>query len=275
MRSAASRTPRPASPRRSNARRQPETSGRSRSRGSSAACWISAPTRRRRTAAGSLTSRPRSSSASGTIAGWGSAGGFAVMAHGGGGRGPGGGARAARCREIAVEGGERVTAAMMTEVSWDVEMLAGDHDAAERAITEGRDELAAMGRPSAMHEKVRALSRLALGRTVDLERLLEITARAAAPVARGNTARAVARARAAAGELDQAEAQARSAVEILAATDFITFHADAELTHGDVLATAGRRTEAQAAYRAALALYEQKGSLVGVGVARERLAGSA
>ena len=182
---------------------------------------------------------------------------------------------AARCREIAVEGGERVTAAMMTEVSWDVEMLAGDHDAAERAITEGRDELAAMGRPSAMHEKFRALSRLALGRTVDLERLLEITARESDPVARANTARAVALARAAAGELDQAEAQARSAVEILAATDFITFHADAELTHGDVLATAGRRTEAQAAYRAALALYEQKGSLVGVGVARERLAGSA
>ena len=182
---------------------------------------------------------------------------------------------AARCREIAAESGERASAADMTEVAWDVEMLAGDHEAAARIITEGRDELAALGRASPMHEKFLALSRLAQGRAVDVDRLLEITARESDPVARANTARTVALARAAAGELEQAEVQARSAVEILSPTDFITFRADAEMAHGDVLAAAGRGGDAKAAYHAALVLYVQKGSLVGARLVQARLDRSA
>ena len=85
--------------------------------------------------------------------------------------------------------------------------------------------------------------------------------------------RVVALARAAAGDLHDAEAQARASVEGIAVTDFVVFHADALLTLGDVLRSVGRGAEADAAFRQALDLYRHKGSIVGVGTVEARLAG--
>lgn len=178
---------------------------------------------------------------------------------------------AARCREIAAESGQRAAAADLTEVAWDVETLAGDHEAAERIIAEGCDRFAAMGEPNPMLERLLALSRLARGRTVDVDRLTEIAAKATGWF-RANPVRVIALARAASGDLDEAETQARAAVEAFATTDFITFHADALLTLGDVLHSAGRSSEADAAFQQALDLYRQKGSLVSVNTAAARLA---
>ena len=85
--------------------------------------------------------------------------------------------------------------------------------------------------------------------------------------------RVVALARAAVGDLHEAEVQARAAEEGIAVTDFVIFHAEALLTLGDVLRSAGRAREATEAFQQALDLYRQKGSLVGVGIAQARLAG--
>jgi class 3 adenylate cyclase/tetratricopeptide (TPR) repeat protein len=178
---------------------------------------------------------------------------------------------AARCREIAAESGERADVAGMTEIAWDIETLAGDHAAAERIIAEGCDMFAAMGKPSPMLESFLALSQIALGRSVDIDRLTEVAAKETGWI-KANRLRVIALARAAAGDLDEAEAQARAAVGGFTATDFLTFHADALLTLGDVFAIAGRSAEARASFQQALALYEQKGSLVGVAAAEARLA---
>ena len=62
-------------------------------------------------------------------------------------------------------------------------------------------------------------------------------------------------------------------MDALAITDLVIFHGDALLTLGDVLRSAGRLSEADAAFQEALDLYRQKGSLVGAARATARLAG--
>ena len=179
---------------------------------------------------------------------------------------------AARCQAIAAESGQRTEAALLAEVAWDVETLAGNHEAAERIITEGCERLVEMGEPNPAFERYVAQSRLMLGRAVDLDRLNEIAAKVTG-WPKANRLQVVALANAAAGDLDEAEVQARAAVEALAITDLVIFHADAMLTLGDVLRSAGRTSEADAAFQQALDLYRQKGSLVSVRTAEARLAG--
>jgi tetratricopeptide (TPR) repeat protein len=129
-----------------------------------------------------------------------------------------------------------------------------------------------MGEPNPLLERLLALSRLARGRVVDVDRLNEIEAQATG-WQRAIRLRVIALVRAASGNLDEAEAHARAAVEAFTTTDFILFHANALLTLGDVLRSAGRTSEADAAFQQALDLYRQKGSLVGVKTAAARLAG--
>jgi predicted ATPase len=179
---------------------------------------------------------------------------------------------AARCQEIAAESGQRAEAAGLTEVAWDVETLAGDHEAAERIIADGCERLAAMGGSNPLLDRCLAQSRLTLGRAVDIDRLNKNAAQSTGWL-HANRLRVVALARAAAGDMDEAEAQARAAVEALATTDMIVFHAEAVVTLGDVLRAAGRASEADAAFRQALDLYRQKGSLAGVDAVEARLAG--
>jgi class 3 adenylate cyclase/tetratricopeptide (TPR) repeat protein len=179
---------------------------------------------------------------------------------------------AARCLGIANESGQRNEAAALNEVAADVETLAGDHEAAERMLAQGCDWFVAMGAPHATLEALHGLSQVAGGHTVDVERLAAIAA-GRGPQSRALLQAAMAGAHLNAGHLVEAERDARSAVEFLATTDFITFHADSALILGDVLRAGGRREEADAAFLQALDLYRQKGSLVGVRIAESRLAG--
>ena len=179
---------------------------------------------------------------------------------------------AARCQEIAAESGQRAEAVGLTEVAWDVETLAGDHEAAERIIADGCERLAAMGGSNPLLDRCLAQSRLTLGRAVDIDRLNKNAAQSTGWL-HANRMRVVALARAAAGDLDEAEAQAREAVLSLSTTDMIVFHAEAVVTLGDVLRAAGRASEADASFRQALDLYRQKGSLVGADTVKARLAG--
>ena len=179
---------------------------------------------------------------------------------------------AARCQEIAAESGQRAEAAELTEVAWDVETLAGDHEAAERIIADGCERLAAMGEPNSVFERYLALSRLALGRAVDIDRLIEIAAKATG-WQRANRLRVIALARAAAATWTRRRRRLGRRWRASPMTDLIMFHAEALLTLGDVLRSAGRASEAEEAFRQALDLYRQKGSLVGIETAEARLAG--
>ncbi len=178
---------------------------------------------------------------------------------------------AARCLEIANESGQRTDAAVLTEVAADVETLAGDHDAAERILAEGCAWHVAMGKKHFTLEALHAMAQVACGRPVDVERLAGMVA-GRSPQTRALLETALASAHLSAGRLADAEQQARSAVDYLATTDFVTFHANSALLLGDVLEAAGRHAEADVAFQAALDLYRQKGSLVSVKTAAARLA---
>ena len=179
---------------------------------------------------------------------------------------------AARCIEIAAESGQRSDAAMLAEVAADVETLAGDHAAAERILAEGCAWFIANGGPHAILEALHGLTQVAAGQPVDVARLAGIAA-AKRGATRALLEAATAGAHLNAGSLDDAERDARSAVDFFAATDFITFHANSALILGDILRAAGRGAEADVVFQRAIDLYSQKGSVMSVELAAARLAG--
>jgi class 3 adenylate cyclase/tetratricopeptide (TPR) repeat protein len=178
---------------------------------------------------------------------------------------------AARCREIATESGDRNLSNTLKEVAADVETLAGNHEVAERLLAEACDWFVAMGAPDVMLEGLHGLAQVAAGRPVDVERLAGMAA-GVRGYRRAILEAAVAEAHLNRGRLVEAERDARSAVDFYATTDFITFHAQSALILGDVLRTADRPEEAEAAFQQALDLYRQKGNLVGERQALARLA---
>jgi len=74
------------------------------------------------------------------------------------------------------------------------------------------------------------------------------------------------------GEFDRAERLAREAVGLLAGTDVLGQRANCSLDLAEVLTLAGRPAEAATALREALALFEQKGSVVAAEQTRALLA---
>jgi DNA-binding SARP family transcriptional activator len=73
------------------------------------------------------------------------------------------------------------------------------------------------------------------------------------------------------GRFEEAERLARAAVALAERTDFLNQHGDALLELAGLLAEAGRASEAVAAVRAALGLYERKGNLVAAARARHQV----
>src|SRR6185369_17064887 len=71
-----------------------------------------------------------------------------------------------------------------------------------------------------------------------------------------------------AGQAGEAIALAREAVGLLEPTDLLSHRADGMLALADVLRGASSPDEAAETARAALALYERKGNIVGAGRAR-------
>jgi tetratricopeptide (TPR) repeat protein len=74
------------------------------------------------------------------------------------------------------------------------------------------------------------------------------------------------------GKREEAEALARDAVALVAATDFLTYHGDAMLDLAEVLELSRKSAEAEAANRQGLELYERKGNLVAAERAKSQLA---
>jgi predicted ATPase len=157
-----------------------------------------------------------------------------------------------------------------------VEMLAGDYPAAERRLRRGYEILEAMGENSIRSTTAALLARalLAEGRNPEAEFFTDVSEQLAEPddvstqiIWRGVRARLLA----AQGVFDLAEQLVRAAVALADETDLVNYRADVLTDLASVLESAGRASEASAAFVEALRLYEEKGNVVAADAARARL----
>jgi tetratricopeptide (TPR) repeat protein len=161
-----------------------------------------------------------------------------------------------------------------------VELLAGDHAAAEEHLRAGYERLLEIGDTYFAATTAALLARAveAQGRGEEADRYCSYSERAAADddlptqvIRRGVRARILARR----GLHDEAEALAREAVALAEPTDFLMFRADAVLDLAAVLRACGRRAEADGAGRLAIELHERKGNVTSAERARAQLAATA
>ncbi|HYI51692.1 MAG TPA: hypothetical protein VEX42_08980 [Microbacterium sp.] len=159
-----------------------------------------------------------------------------------------------------------------------VRMLMGQPGRAETALRADVDALATMGRTDALATTTAMLAQavLAQGRIDEAGELCGAAARATAPddvftevIRRGVQASVLARQ----GACADAQELARSALEIIAATDLLTQHGDAmlrftEVTHECMPASVQSQKES---LRTALTLYEKKGNVTAAARARRSL----
>ena len=179
-----------------------------------------------------------------------------------------------RGHELFEERGHPYGIATKALVSGPSEALAGDLDAGERNLGEGRAHLASMGETgvystlSGMH----ALVLCDLERWDDAAEAVGASERTTSPDDRASNiliGAAQGRLLAARGSVEEAEAHARKAIAIAETTDFLTMHGDALVALGRVLEAARRAAQAREAFEQAAELYARKGNVVSAGRARE------
>lgn len=163
-----------------------------------------------------------------------------------------------------------------TLLSGTVELLAGDAIAAEREFRRGYEVLTEMGETGVRSAAAAFLgeSLYVQGRLNDAERFTEVSRDAAsAEDAAAQIAWRITQAKILAGRSDgiAAEALARDAVSLAAATDFINMQGDASMALAETLRLSGRVDETTARLEEGIALYEQKGNLVSARHARALL----
>jgi ATP/maltotriose-dependent transcriptional regulator MalT len=161
-----------------------------------------------------------------------------------------------------------------------VEWLAGDLDAAERALRDGYEALGALGELGHRASVAALLARVlaARGRTEEAETLGRLVAETASEHDLWSQVPyllATARIAATAGRVAEAEERLRDALAVVEDTDLLDLHGDALLDLADVLRADGREEEARESAEAALDLYARKGNEVATERARALLAGAA
>jgi class 3 adenylate cyclase/tetratricopeptide (TPR) repeat protein len=154
-----------------------------------------------------------------------------------------------------------------------VELLAADHEAAERELTLAYEELAAVGHSAYLSTTAAFLAKplYELGRHDEALAMTQTSEDAASPddiasqvIWRGTRAKVLAhRGRA------EAAALAREAVDLLGDTDLVNTRADAYADLAETMRLLGRNDEAEAARAQANELYEAKGNLVSAAAIRQ------
>jgi class 3 adenylate cyclase/tetratricopeptide (TPR) repeat protein len=181
----------------------------------------------------------------------------------------------ARGRGIAEELGLRVWIGGYSLLASDIEILVGDPAAAETELRRGYDVLEEIGERGVLARVAAALARALFEQGQDDEagRLAERSASlGSADVAARISLEAVrARLLARRGDTEAAEALARDALRLAAATDDTNQHARVLLDLAHILELRGRNGEAAGAVRQAVSLFERKGNVVSAEVARRLL----
>jgi class 3 adenylate cyclase/tetratricopeptide (TPR) repeat protein len=157
-------------------------------------------------------------------------------------------------------------------------LLAADYRTAGIELRSGLDALEGMGERGYLSSVAAFLSQALYGdgRLDEADDMARLARASASPddlwsqvLSRGTQAKVCA----SQGAHEEAERQAREAVELAAATDALDLHGNALVDLADTLALAGRNEEAATCVAEALVLYERKGNLVSAERARARLAG--
>jgi ATP/maltotriose-dependent transcriptional regulator MalT len=180
-------------------------------------------------------------------------------------------------RAIYKDLGQRLDYGATSILEGEIELLAGDPEAAERVLREGFELLESIGETAYLStiasELAEAIYRQK--RYEEAERFSEVSEQTAAP---GDLASQIGWRRTRAtvlaqrGEAEQAEDLAREAVDIARRTDHLNTHASALLALAEVLAIGGRPGQAIPIIEEARVLYDRKGNLVMAGKARTLLA---
>ena len=164
----------------------------------------------------------------------------------------------------AEELGQTIWLAVGGMATWDVEMLAGDFVAAERAIRASCERLEEIGdtgyRATATAQLAESL--YLRDRLDDAERETGVAEALAAPDDRVSQAlwrQMRAKLHARAGRPADADRLAREAVALLCETDMVDYHARAVADLADVLGAVDRPERGFRRTRAAIALFERKG----------------
>jgi class 3 adenylate cyclase/tetratricopeptide (TPR) repeat protein len=169
---------------------------------------------------------------------------------------------------------------MHTAVSHDaafVELAAGDAERAESVLRAGYERLAEMGEKALLADTAAMLAHVLYERG-RLEEAWRFTREAEEAAADDDLSAQIAwragRARLLSRRGDVADAMRLSAeaVELAGRTDWLTDHADALISHAEVLLVAGAAEDAARAIQNAIALYDRKGNRVGMSHAQSLLA---
>jgi class 3 adenylate cyclase/tetratricopeptide (TPR) repeat protein len=184
----------------------------------------------------------------------------------------------AKAKALAEELGlETYMAAGVLRSAGEIELLAGDFLAAERAFRDGCETSERTGDWGGLASLTPLLADAlnAQGRGDEAAPSIELAARRVSADdsdAQIGLLRVRARLLAHEGDLKEAERLARKATDLAANTDLLNNHAKALTDLADVLELAGARGQAATAMEAALALYERKGNIVMAERAKARLA---
>jgi class 3 adenylate cyclase len=157
-----------------------------------------------------------------------------------------------------------------------VARVAGDTAGAEAILRRGHERLTEMGEKALLADTAAMLAEVVyeLGRPEEAWTLTrEAEAAAAADDVSAQIAWRTVRARLLArrGEIAAAKRVGAEAVDLAARTDWLSDHADALLSQGEVQRMAGEGESAARAIREAIALYERKGNTIGARRARAAL----
>jgi class 3 adenylate cyclase/tetratricopeptide (TPR) repeat protein len=167
-----------------------------------------------------------------------------------------------RYRAFLVDTGQQIGYLRSAELRFDVEMLAGDAEAACTVAEEAYADLLEKGDRWPYLAAFLAQARLTLGRSEEATEVAEFAASSMIAVERALGLGVLARVRARSGDTDVAEASIREAVAIVEQTDFLFDRGTVFLDQSEVLRELGRAEESRAALVRALGEFERKGDVV-------------
>jgi class 3 adenylate cyclase/tetratricopeptide (TPR) repeat protein len=163
-----------------------------------------------------------------------------------------------------------------SQENFDLEMLAGDPEAAEDDLRRACDTLERLGEKGFLSTRAGLLAHAlcAQGRYEEADIFIELAVNSASADDRLTQAlwrSARAKVVASGGDIEEALGLAREAVAMLEPTDWLVIRADALVGLAETLRLADRFAEARDALDEAVMLYEQKGNVIAAGKARELL----
>ena len=167
-----------------------------------------------------------------------------------------------RYRSFLYDTGQVIGYWRSAEVHFDVEMLAGDAQAAADVAEEAYAKLVERADRWAYLCAFLAQARYAMGRYEEAVEVAEIAASSAIAVERALGLGVLAKVRAREGDAATGQELIGEAVAIVERTDFLFDRGTVQLDLAEVMRLLGREEEALAAFGRALAMFEQKGDLV-------------